>query len=404
MIEGGFLFLSFTAQNLERMKQAKVLILSASGGAGHLRAAEALHRTAQRLDLPLKTENHDCLDFTSPAFKRLYAGTYLNLVNRTPELWGYFYQRAENKPYRKKGLLEVFDHFNYRRYLKFLESARPDAIICTHFLPFISISNQIRKWHIEAPFFAVTTDFDVHQYWVDPIVSKYYVFHEESRWQLKSKGIASQRISVTGIPVMPEFLSVSSKQQSRRALGLEVHPFTVLALSGGFGVGRFEEIVHTVVDSLASTPRRRFNLLVVCGKNADAKTSISKMKMAQNIEMKVCGFVSNIHEMMSASDLIVTKSGGLTSSEALVKGLPMLIVDPIPGQETRNADLIVEHGAGWKAINLANLDYKLRVLISQPSLLRSAHKAARALARPKAAEEILTDVYLSMKQTMERRT
>ena len=375
------------------MKRLKVLILSSSGGAGHLRAAEALHRTAQDLDLPIKTENHDCLDFTSSTFKRLYAGTYLSLVNKTPELWGYLYEKAESKPYRKKGLIRLFDHFNYNRYLRFLKSNKPDAIICTHFLPFISISNEIRKWGIETPIFAATTDFDVHQYWVDPIIYRYYVFHEESLWQLQSKGIPVQRISVAGIPVMPEFLSKTSKRVARRSFGLDERTFTVLVLSGGFGVGHFEDIVRSVGETLAGFPRRQFSLIVVCGKNVTAKANVSTMGFPQNVHMSLHGFVTNIAEMMSASDLVVTKSGGLTSSEALVKGLPMLIVDPIPGQEMRNADLIVEHGAGWKAINLANLAYKLKKILETPSMLKDAHKASSTLARPHAARDILTDVY-----------
>ncbi len=375
------------------MRQLKVLILSSSGGAGHLRAAEALHRTARNLDLPLKTEHHDCLDFTTATFKRLYAGTYLNLVNKLPDLWGYLYERSEKAPYRKKGLVGIFDHFNYRRYLHFLQSVRPDAILCTHFLPFISISNQVHKWGIETPFFAATTDFDVHQYWVDPVVSKYYVFHEESAWQLRSKGVSGTRISVAGIPVMPDFLLREGKRASRQSLGLDASAFTVLTLSGGFGVGRFEEIVRATIDALERESRRRFNLIVVCGKNAAVKSELANIRVPHNVRIRIHGFVSNIHEMMSAADLVVTKSGGLTSSEALVKGLPMLIVDPIPGQELRNADLIVEHGAGWKAINPANLTYKLGLLLNNPPMLARARKAARTLARPFAARDILTDVF-----------
>jgi processive 1,2-diacylglycerol beta-glucosyltransferase len=374
------------------MKHFKVLIVSSSGGAGHLRAAEALHRTAPSLGLPIKTENYDCLDFTSPAFKRLYAGTYLNLVNNTPELWGYLYEKSEKRPYRK-GIVALFDHFNYSRYLRFLKSSKPDALVCTHFLPFISISHQIRSLGIEMPVFAVTTDFDVHQYWVDPVVYRYYVYHEETQWQLRSKGIPSHRIRITGIPVMPEFLERTGRQDSRRTLGLDERSFTVLALSGGFGVGRFEDIVRTILDTLADLSTRRFNLIAVCGRNATAKARIGKLRSPGNVRVSLHGFVSNIHEMMGASDVVVTKSGGLTSSEALVKGLPMIIVDPIPGQEMRNADLIVEHGAGWKAINLANLSYKLRNIITTPELLRSAHKASRTLARPHAARDILRDVY-----------
>ena len=272
------------------------------------------------------------------------------------------------------------------------------------FLPFISISNQVRTWGIETPFFAATTDFDVHQYWVDSIVAKYYVFHEESAWQLQSKGVSRGIISVTGIPVMPEFLEHDTKRKARRSLGLGTAPFTVLTLSGGFGVGRFGEIVRAIVDTFESQSRRRFNLIVVCGKNAEVKSEIAGMKVPSNVGVQIHGFVSNIHEMMSAADLVVTKSGGLTSSEALVKGLPMLIVDPIPGQELRNADLIVEQGAGWKAINPANLAYKLTVLLGNPSLLERARKAAHALARPHAAQDILTDIYRIIQPQHELRT
>jgi processive 1,2-diacylglycerol beta-glucosyltransferase len=386
------------------MKTLKVLILSSSGGAGHLRAAEALHRTAQDLALPIKTENYDCLDFTSRTFKRLYAGTYLNLVNKTPELWGYLYEKSENKPYSKKGLVGLFDHFNYHRYLQFLKSSKPDAIICTHFLPFISISNEIRKWGIEMPIFAVTTDFDVHQYWVDPIVFRYYVYSPESLWQLQSKGITADKISVKGIPVMPEFLAKTSKRSARQSLALPVEPFTILVLAGGFGVGRFEEIVRSVVTTLSSIPQRHFSLIVVCGKNKSAESSVNRITIPPNIHTSIHGFVTNIHDMMSASDLVVTKSGGLTSAEALVKGLPMIIVDPIPGQEMRNADMIVEHGAGWKAINLANLEYKIVNILNHPPMLQSARKATATLAQPQAARDILKDVYRFIQPRKEKRS
>jgi len=127
------------------MKKRFFLILSASGGAGHIRAAEALHQAAQSSGLPIESEHHDCLDFTSAVFKRIYSGSYLAMVNRAPELWGYLYGQAEKKPYSKKGLLKIFDHFNYGSYLSTLRSLQPDALICTHFLPFISISERIRR-------------------------------------------------------------------------------------------------------------------------------------------------------------------------------------------------------------------------------------------------------------------
>ncbi|HTP12397.1 MAG TPA: glycosyltransferase [Bacteroidota bacterium] len=375
------------------MKQSKILILAASGGAGHLRAAEALHRTAQRLDLPLNTELYDCLDFTSRTFKKLYGGTYLELVNRTPDLWGYFYQKAELKPYRKKGLIRVFDHFNYTRYLRFLSSSKPDAIVCTHFLPYLSISNVIRRRGIGAPIFAVTTDFDVHQYWVDPIVHRYYVHHEESSWQLQAKGVSRDLISVTGIPVVPEFTVRTSQTKAREILKIPRHAFTILVLSGGFGVGRVEQIVDAVVSTLASFPGREFTVLAICGRNESLCRALRQKQYPDRVGVHVSGFVSNVHEFMSAADVIVSKAGGLTSSEAMVKRLPMIIVDPIPGQEARNADLIIEHGAGWKAVNMANLEYKLTNILKSPQLLVRAREATTHIARPSAAQDILSDVH-----------
>jgi len=372
------------------------LILSCSGGAGHIRAAEALHRTAALTGLPLRTEHYDVLDFTTPIFKRLYSESYLQMVNRAPELWGYLYQQSERKPYQKKGLLKSFDRINYQRYLQALRKFNPDAIICTHFLPYISISDKLRTKGIIAPIFAATTDFDIHQLWVDSILEKYFVFHEESSWQLQSKDVPRAKIQVTGIPVMPEFRSQEKTTVVRGELGIDPHWFTVLVLSGGFGIGRVKDIVEQTSHTLAAFPNTKFNLLVVCGKNDNARLELQAMAFPENVQQSIFGFVTNIHQFMDASDILISKAGGLTSSEAMAKSLPMLIVDPIPGQESRNTDLIVEHGAGWKAINLANLSYKLRRILEIPSLLIQAKAATRSLAKPDAAHTILTAVYESL--------
>ncbi len=374
------------------MREKFFLILSCTGGAGHIRAAEGLHQTAPRCRYPIRTEHYNVLDFTSKAFARLYAGSYLNAVNRIPEVWGYFYQRSDSRSYRKKALIKLFDHFNYKRYLTMLRQRMPDAIICTHFLPFISISNELKKQHDNLNFFAATTDFDVHSLWIDSIVRRYYVFHDETAWQLEAKNVPRAKISVKGIPVSPEFLDVETPTVTRRRLGLRT-TFTILILSGGFGIGKVEEIVRETANSLEGFRDRQFNLLVVCGKNSRAVNALTSYSFPQNVRAQVFGFVNNVYELMNASDLLVSKSGGLTSAEAMAKNLPMLIIDPIPGQESRNADVIVEHGAGWRAVNLANLSYKLGQVIEHPSLLAHARKAATLLAKPRAAQDILEDVY-----------
>jgi processive 1,2-diacylglycerol beta-glucosyltransferase len=379
-------------------RKFNLLILSCSGGAGHIRAAEALHRTAPLTGLSISTEHYDVLDFTSKLFKRLYSESYLQMVNRAPELWGYLYQKSENKPYEKKGFIKSFDQFNYRRYLRTLRELNPDAIICTHFLPYISISNTMRMNGITVPIFAVTTDFDVHQLWVDPLIERYFVFNEETAWQLQSKQVPGEKIKVSGIPVMPEFQLKIKPRIARKELGIDPNCFTVMVLSGGFGVGRIKDIVEQTVKTLSMFQNRKFNMLVVCGKNDKARAELQSLHMPQNINQKIFGFITNIHTFMDASDLLITKAGGLTSSEAMAKSLPMLIVDPIPGQESRNTDMIIEHGAGWKAINMANLSYKLQRILKFPSMLADARTSTHSLAKPKAATTILTEIYTQLRQ------
>lgn len=375
------------------MKERFFLILSTSGGAGHIRAAQALHQAVRSSKLPIRSEHFDCLDFTSRLFKQLYSQSYLAMVNRMPELWGYFYTQTEKKPYAKKGLLKIFDHFNYQRYLNALRSKRPDAILCTHFLPYVSISERLHHTTMNAPIFAVTTDFDVHQLWVNPVVTRYYVHHEESAWQLTAKGVQERKIAVKGIPVLREFGQQRGAKASRQILGIPGERFTVLVLSGGFGVGRIEPLVDHVASTLADYSRRRFNLLVVCGKNDRVRSHLEKKKFPPNIETRIFGYVTNVHDLMAAADILISKSGGLTSAEAMSKHVPMIIVDPIPGQETRNAEMIVENGAGFLALDLPNVSYKLRRAIENPALLRRARAGTCELAKPHAAMDIVHDVY-----------
>ena len=375
------------------MKERFFLILSTSGGAGHIRAAQALHQAVRSSKLPIRSEHFDCLDFTSRLFKQLYSQSYLAMVNRIPELWGYFYTQTEKKPYAKKGLLKIFDHFNYQRYLNALRSKRPDAILCTHFLPYVSISERLHHTTMNAPIFAVTTDFDVHQLWVNPVVTRYYVHHEESAWQLTAKGVQERKIAVKGIPVLREFVQQRGAKASRQILGIPGERFTVLVLSGGFGVGRIEPLVDHVASTLADYSRRRFNLLVVCGKNDRVRSHLEKKKFPPNIETRIFGYVTNVHDLMAAADILISKSGGLTSAEAMSKHVPMIIVDPIPGQETRNAEMIVENGAGFLALDLPNVSYKLRRAIENPALLRRARAGTCELAKPHAAMDIVHDVY-----------
>jgi processive 1,2-diacylglycerol beta-glucosyltransferase len=169
-----------------------------------------------------------------------------------------------------------------------------------------------------------------------------------------------------------------------------------MVLSGGFGIGHVQDIVEQTIKTLSNFQETKFNLLVVCGRNDKARSELQSACCSKNINLNIFGFITNIHTFMDASDILISKAGGLTSSEAMTKSLPMLIVDPIPGQESRNADMIIEHGAGWKAINIFNLSYKLQRILENRSMLAKARETTHMLAKPDAAATILADIYMNL--------
>jgi processive 1,2-diacylglycerol beta-glucosyltransferase len=373
-----------------------LLILSATAGAGHVRAGEALAETARLLRLPLQVHHEDILNYTSPIFKKLYGETYLAIVNKSPTLWGYLYKKTRRvratPPSRKSPLVKLFDHFNYRQYLQTLERLKPDAVLCTHFLPYAAIEEELRKPSWRIPFYSVPTDYDVHSLWVSASVQKYYVATEEAAWSVRSLGIPASHIAVTGIPVMPAFGLRTGQPSARRALGLGGRRLTVLILSGGYGAEFMGELVPSLARFLAREIGRRTQLVVVCGKNEPLLQRLRIASYPRGVKVRLFGFVTNIDAFMESADLLVTKSGGLTISEALAKHLPMVVFDPIPGQEASNADYLVEQGAALRANSQANLHFKLKHILTQERVLERMRSSARRIARPNAAQAILRDV------------
>jgi processive 1,2-diacylglycerol beta-glucosyltransferase len=371
-----------------------ILVVSATAGAGHVRAGEALVAAAGSLGQPVAIRHADVLDFTSPVFKKLYSQSYYEIVQRSPELWGYLYKKSESKKPlgRKAGLMKLFDHFNYKKYLKELSGVKPDAVICTHFLPYLAIEDEISKPGWPIPFFAVPTDYDVHSLWISRVISRYYAASGEAAWTIQTHGIPPENIGISGIPVMPQFGSPLSQHAARKRLDLPSECFTILMLSGGYGIGVVDELAGSVAGFLAADTKRNYQLIVVCGKNRSLYGKLNRMALPANVRARVYEYINFVDQTMACSDLVITKAGGLTVSESLARNLPLLILDPFPGQEGRNADYLIEHGAAISAHGFENLHYKLRRLIEEPGLLPTMRKCAARLARPRAALDILEDV------------
>jgi processive 1,2-diacylglycerol beta-glucosyltransferase len=366
---------------------AKILVLSASVGAGHLRAAQAVELALREL-APADAEirNVDVLSLTNAAFRKIYGEAYLDLVNKAPHVLGFFYDLLD-RPRRTKSkrdrLRLAWETLNLRKFCDLIESERWDVVVNTHFLPPEIIRSLKKGGKLKLPQITVVTDFEVHGMWVNDPLDQYCCATDESAAYLKTLGVPPERIAVTGIPIHPVFSKPRDRASALKAHGLRGDRPVILQLSGGFGVGPIEMLFRSILSI-----EQPLEVVVVAGRNEKVKAQLQAVDVPTRHRAKVMGFTDKIDELMAAADVVVTKPGGLTSSEVLVRGAAMAIVNPIPGQESRNSDYLLEHGAAIKINNAATLPHKLGALISDEKRLETLKRNARRIARPQAAFDV----------------
>jgi processive 1,2-diacylglycerol beta-glucosyltransferase len=282
-------------------------------------------------------------------------------------------------------LRRVFEGLNTRRLTRTLLDQAPDAVICTHFLPAQILSRLRQAGTVTAPTWVVVTDFDVHLLWAHQGLSGYCVADEEVAWRIRERGIGpGTAVHVTGIPIMPAFATRPDRATCAAELGLDPARTTLLLMGGGGGVGGLDAVAERLL-RLPGEPQ----LLACAGRNADLLRRLEVMARPLGRRLKPLGFTATPERLMAAADLAVSKPGGLTTSECLAMGLPMLVVSPVPGQEERNSDYLLEHGVALKAHDAAGLEYRARALIADPARLRAMGTAAAKLGRPGAAAAIV---------------
>ena len=365
----------------------RILILTASVGAGHNRAAQAIELALREICPQATIRNVDVLDLTNPGFRRFYGKTYFDVVARAPHLVGYLYDRLDRPMGQFERMFDKlrfgFQQLNLRRVTDLLTDDHWDLAISTHFLPAEIIGFLRQSGRIDLPQATVTTDFDTHRMWCNTPCEHYFTATEEGRTNLAAWGIPPSRITATGIPVHPLFARQRNVWESRRRLDIRDDRTVVLQLAGGLGVGPIEKIHRQLLAT-----ELPLQLVVVTGRNTRARGLLEAIQCPGRHQRTILGYTDKMDELMAVADVIVSKPGGLTTSEALCRGAAMIIVDPIPGQESRNSDFLLENGAAVKVNNLAALSQKLTALLTEPGRLDAIRAAARRLARPRAAFEI----------------
>ena len=369
-------------------KRVLIVSLTTGAGVGHVRAGQALEEAIRQAHPQVEVRHLEAMSLANPAFRWLVSGAYRLMLRRFPWLWRRIYASYGTRPQngKLKRLTAAFDRLNAHRLATEARRFAPDRIVCTHHGPAELLAREHRAGKIDAPLYMVVTDYDPHVMWLQDGVDAYLVPTESVGAELAAKATCPTRTVATGIPIVPAFAAdPPDKAAMRHKLGLAHRP-VVLVVSGAFGMDSVPRTVAILANELADV-----QLLAVAGKSQRSRRALEPLAASHRGSVVPFGFVDNMHELMAASDLAVTKCGGLISSECLAMGLPMLIVSPIPGQEERNADHVVQHGAGVRG-NPADLASDVARLLADREGLDRMAAAGRHAARPRAAFDIVEHV------------
>ena len=359
-----------------------VHIVYVTAGNGHRMAAKALQESFDRQHVP--NVIMDLLDFSSDLFKWSYSDVYAFVSEHSHLACRAMYDLT-NKDREESVVLRLYEKIsleNVRKFMRYISENDPGKCICTHFFPLSVLSRMKAEGMYKGKIYTVITDFGLHKMWVNDYVDRYFIPSDTVRQGLMDSGVPEEKIVMTGIPVLPKFAVLSRKRRNFRD-----KPLSLLFVTSS--------IPNTLaLDILAGISRTGLllDVTVVTGRNTDLPADLEKLSLAPNITLKVLGFVDNLDELMEQASILITKPGGLTVSEALCSAVPMILVNPIPKQETNNTAYLHEKGAGILARTASDVEELLLAFSRDPDLLSSMEEAARSIAFPHAAASVVSSV------------
>ncbi|MDO4173254.1 MAG: glycosyltransferase [Eubacteriales bacterium] len=365
----------------------KILLLTVTAGYGHHATAKALADLFEGRGA--ETKIVDVYEYISKMIQKALAKGYLLSSKYTPELYRLFYDKTtKNKEkLNKMNIVKIVNTLGAFKFEHLVDNFEPDAILCTHVLAAHLVSQMKQRGMVAAPSIGIATDYCIHPYWEDVLHMDGLVTASELITHAAVKrGIPEERILPFGIPIHPKFNRDIRREDACAQLGISPDRPTILVMSGSMGYGNSTKIVRKITEL-----KMNFQILVVCGNNKRTYRRLRAFR--ENYRGKcsilVMGFVDNVEVLMSAADCIITKPGGLTVSEAIAKGLPMILIHPIPGQEERNVEFLMNNGIASRVTKTFPLDDALYHLFNSPARLRLVHEAIRAIGHPDAAERLV---------------
>lgn len=363
---------------------SRLLVLSASYGEGHQQAANAVRDVLNNQSPDTQVEIIDFMKSVHPVLDSVVKYCYLKSVRFAPALYGWFYYGTSQIP--PSSLIQrQLNSLGIENLADTLSEYQPDVVLATFPTPAGVVSYLKQQGRTNVPLATVITDHAIHSQWIHPLTDMYFVGSEHVRKGLIARGIDSRTIRITGIPVRPSFLESLDKDALRTKYGVSKDVPTVLVMGGAYGV--MGDLLQ-ICEELFQYPYP-VQVIVVTGRNLRLKAQLDNAVKRATRPVSVFGFVSEVHELMSISDLVLTKAGGLTISEALAMQLPMLLYRPIPGQEVQNADFLVNQGVAVLAHSRREVSLQLlELLVNDPHRLVAMREQAHGVRKLRSATEI----------------
>ncbi|GAC1615631.1 MAG: glycosyltransferase [Candidatus Elarobacter sp.] len=331
----------------------------------------------------IRGEVVDSYRYAASLFSKVVSDGYIGMVRTIPQVYGFIYDRAERAT-AAGGFRVWASEFTARNIRGLMERMKPSVVVCTHAFPCGVMAAYKRLYDPSLPVMGIVTDFVVHPFWIYKNVDAYAVATPEIRAALVGRGIDPERIGVDGIPVDPRFGALPADRGALRAtLGLPRDAAVALVMGGGLGLGP----VVTTVRALARTSLPVIPVVIV-GKNRRLERRVAEEARRDGADVRALGFVENVFDWMHAADVLVTKPGGLTTSEALAARVPLVLLRPLPGQEERNARYLVSRGAALRARGAGELVRVVGAVLNDARTALRVRESAAALAHPDAAERV----------------
>jgi processive 1,2-diacylglycerol beta-glucosyltransferase len=360
----------------------RIILMYISEVSGHHSATIAIEKAIRLLEPETQILNINAFHYTNPMTEKIVNKLYMSVLKRTPKLWDYLYDNPDIV--RRLAKIKAAVHkFNSPKLKNLFDGFSADVVACSQAFPCGMVADYKVTYGSNLPLVGVLTDYVPHSYWIYDSVDYYVTPSEDVSLRLMKKGVSFDKIKSLGIPFDPRFNEIQDKQAILKKLRLKPGLPTILIMGGGQGLGP----IKTVISSLDKLGRQ-LQLIVVTGTNKKLYDSLKYKIEKCEKQIVLYSYATNVHELMSISDIIITKPGGITSAEVLAKRIPMIIVNPLPGQEANNTAYLTEKGAAIKIDDPQVIGQVIDDLLEHPAKLSALRESAAQISKPHSSLDI----------------